>query len=327
MDIALRKKTPDLRAVADIRLVTLEDGPSRGQRILIARNGTGVAFEVAVDRGFDISSLSLGGVNIGWHSPIQLRYPASDPGSEDGWGFLRNFDGFMVTCGLDHISRPREVDVGHYRHPHLKSIRMPLHGRIATEKARLTGYGVNADTGEIFCEGVVRQASVFGETLELRRRITLPAFGGVLCVEDVVTNRSFRPTHHAILYHLNFGYPFLDGNLEVSGLPDLLLARMLVDPPSPADQYGERVDVVDSAETAEADPVMFRNPELQISIGLTYSRDHLTKLAVWRAYQSGVFALGVEPRTDMAENLAVLQPGEVRRYSLKLALKAERCRL
>jgi hypothetical protein len=179
MDINLRKKTADLRAIADMRLVSLEDGPGRGQRLLIGRNGSVVSFEVAVDRGFDISGLAIKGINIGWHSPTQMRFPAVDPDSEEGWAFLRNFDGFMVTCGLDHYSRPRDTDVAHYNHPHLKTVRMPLHGRIAAEKAKLLSYGVDPETGDIFCEGIVRQASVFGETLELRRRITLPAFHSI----------------------------------------------------------------------------------------------------------------------------------------------------
>lgn len=51
MDIELQEKTPDFRGVADIRLVTMEDGPGRGQRLLIARNASGVSFEIAVDRG------------------------------------------------------------------------------------------------------------------------------------------------------------------------------------------------------------------------------------------------------------------------------------
>lgn len=66
-------------------------GAGRGQRILLGRNAVGVTFEVAVDRGFDISSLSIGGINIGWHSPTQMRFPTTDPTSEDGPGFLRNF--------------------------------------------------------------------------------------------------------------------------------------------------------------------------------------------------------------------------------------------
>lgn len=323
MDINLRKMTPDLRAVADIRLLTLEDGPGRGQRMLFARNATGVAFEVAVDRGFDVSGLAMKGINIGWHSPTQMAFPAADPDSEEGWGFLRNFDGFMVTCGLDHFSKPRETDVSHYNHPHLKSIRMPLHGRIATSKAKLQSYGVDAETGDIFCEAVVRQASVFGETLEMRRRITLPAFQSVLTINDVVTNRGFRPTRHAVLYHLNYGYPFLDESLEITGVPEPLLTAMRADPPTPGDDYGERVDTVASLEIVETDPVTLTNPELGVSIAVDFSREHLTKLAVWRAYQSGVFALGIEPKTETAENRPMLQPGESCHHALQFRLRAD----
>ncbi|WP_425964510.1 DUF4432 family protein [Rhizobium nepotum] len=161
MDIELLKKTPDLRAIADIRLATLEDGPARGQRLLIARNATGIAFEVALDRGFDISSLSFRGTNIGWNSPIQMRFPMVDPGSEGGWAFMRNFDGFLVTCGLDHISRPLEVDMAHYNHPHLKTKSMPQHGTNPRPKKQdWSDMTSTRESGEIFCEGIVgRQVS------------------------------------------------------------------------------------------------------------------------------------------------------------------------
>ena len=321
MNIDLRKKTADLRGVADIRLVTLEDGPGRGQRILIARNATGLSFEVAVDRGFDISSLSMNAINIGWCSPTQMPFPTVDPDSENGWGFLRNFDGFMVTCGLDHISRPREVDIKHYNHPHLKTVTSPLHGRIATARARLLSYGLDEPAGTIVCEGIVRQASVFGEVLELRRRITLRLWEPVLMIDDVVTNRSFRTANHAILYHLNFGYPFLDESLEIAGLPEPLHSSFKADPPRPKDDYGERVNVVDSREIPEASPIVLTNPDLSLSVGLSFSREHLTKLAVWRAYQSGLFALGIEPRTDAAENAVTLEPGGSCVHSLRLDLR------
>lgn len=320
MDIDTRRKTPDLRALVDVRLVSLEDGPGRGQRLLLARNGAGVQFEIAVDRGFDISSLSFKGVNIGWHSPTQMRFPTTDPNSENGWGFLRNFDGFLVTCGLDHLSRPTETDITHYNHPHLKTRAMPLHGRIATEKARLLSYGVDQDSGDIVCEGIVRQASVFGETLELHRRITLGLTGTELYIDDVVINRGFRPTHHAILYHFNFGYPFLDENMDIAGLPAALLSDMQKDPPVPDDGYGERVHSVDADQLSAQPSVMLTNPAFGISVGLNFSRSHLTKLAVWRAYQSGIFALGIEPRTEQAHDRPLLQSGESCRHSIVVGL-------
>jgi hypothetical protein len=321
VDKTLLRKTADLRAIADIRLVTLEDGPGRGQRLLIGRNANRVTFEVAVDRGFDISELSYKGVNIGWHSPAQMPFPLHDPGSEEGWGFLRNFDGFMVTCGLDHFSRPHEADVSHYNHPHLKTRKMPLHGRISVEKARLLSYGVDTVTLEIVCEAIVRQASLFGETLELRRRIQLPVFGSWLIVEDTVTNRGFRPTDHAIMYHVNFGYPFLEDTLTVEGLPNPLLSELRSQPPHPFDDFGEKVDVVDSRITPHQVPVVLRNEKCGIAASFEYSQATLPKLAVWRAYQSGIFALGIEPRTDpRSSDDRILEPGENRRYSLRFGL-------
>ncbi|MBW6424373.1 aldose 1-epimerase family protein [Rhizobium sp. XQZ8] len=321
MDETLLRKTADLRAIADIRLVMLEDGPGRGQRLLIGRNANGVTFEVAVDRGFDISELSYKGVNIGWHSPAQMPFPSHDPGSEEGWGFLRNFDGFLVTCGLDHFSRPYEADISQYKHPHLTTRKMPLHGRISVEKARLLSYGVDTETSEISCEAIVRQASVFGETLELRRRISLAVFGHELIVEDKVTNRGFRPTDHAIMYHINFGYPFLDGALTVEGLPDPLQSELHSQPPYPSDDFGEKVDVVDARTTPHQLPVVLRNETCGVAVSLDYSQATLPKLAVWRAYQSGIFALGIEPRTDLRlETGGWLSPSESRSYSLKLSL-------
>ncbi|CVI63882.1 DUF4432 family protein (plasmid) [Agrobacterium leguminum] len=320
MDINLLKKTPDLRGVADIRLVTLEDGPARGQRILIARNAEGISFEIAVDRGFDISSLSFKGVNIGWNSPAQMRFPPSDPGSEDGWGFLRNFDGFMVTCGLDHVSRPRETDISHYEHPHLKTRKMPQHGRISTEKARLLGYGVDQESEEIFCEGIVRQASVFGETLELRRRVTLGIFSSEIAINDTITNRGFVPSHHAVIYHLNFGYPFLDNELKIRGIPVAIASNINEDRPFPRETYGENVDLIDAHEISDRRPVVLSNPILPLSVALTFDRAHLTKLGIWRAYQSGVFALGIEPRTESASECPLLDSGHFCMYSLRLQI-------
>lgn len=149
MKTDLLRRTPDLRGADDVRLMTLEDGPGRGQRTLVARNGVGLGFEIAVDRGFDVSALSFKGINIGWHSPTQMVFPTHDADSEDGLGFFRNFDGFMVTCGLDQYSRPYEADTTHFNDPNLKTRRLPQHGRIHAEKARILCYGVDIETSTI----------------------------------------------------------------------------------------------------------------------------------------------------------------------------------
>ena len=301
-DIELLALTPDLRALADIRLLRLEDGPGRGQRLLIARNAAGVGFEVAVDRGFDVCALSLDQIQLGWHSQNRLRFPPVAPDSDGGYGFLRNFDGFLVTCGLDYYGPPREADGDTTVSPHQPRRRLPQHGEIAAAPGRLVGYGLDATTGELWCEGVVRQSSVFGHVLERHRRITLALRGLTLSIADRVTNLGFNPAPHALLYHINFGYPLLDRTSVLTGAFGSFGSRFAELPPVPSADVREIVDHLTLPADAGGDlRVGIRNPALAGGIGvdLTYPQRQLPSLLVWRSYQSGVFALGIEPGTTL----------------------------
>ncbi len=300
-DPDLAAKSPDLRALADIRLVRVEDGPGRGQRLLIARNAAGIGFEVAVDRGFDVSALSLGQVQLGWHSQNQMRFPAQLASSENGYGFLRNFDGFLVTCGLDYYGPPRRAAGDTTVSPHRAERDFPQHGEVATLQARLAGYGVDAEKGVLWCEGVVRQSGVFGDVLERHRRIELPLGGRTLTLTDRVTNCGFNPAPHALLYHFNFGYPLLDATTELTGAFGDFAARFKALPPRPEADRREIVDHLMLPPDAEGNlRVGLCNPALGgIGVELAYRQAALPDLLVWRSYQSGVFALGIEPGTTL----------------------------
>jgi hypothetical protein len=50
-----------LEQVAGVRLVTLGDGAERGVRVLEFRTGTGFAFDVVVDRAFDVGRCEVSG--------------------------------------------------------------------------------------------------------------------------------------------------------------------------------------------------------------------------------------------------------------------------
>ncbi|RWI49109.1 MAG: DUF4432 family protein [Mesorhizobium sp.] len=205
----LRQRTVDGRGVADVRLLQIEDGPGRGQRLLVVRNASGIGLEISPDRGFDISSATWRGINIGWNSANGLPWPMNPVDAEDGLGFYRNLDGFLVTCGLDHIGGALRTNASHFIHKHRKEVFHPLHGRISSQRASISGYGVdwNRETPIIWAEAVIRQSAMFGENLVLRRRIEVEVFGGSIRITDLVENLGFRPTPHAILYHINFGYP------------------------------------------------------------------------------------------------------------------------
>ncbi len=327
--LELRKRTIDGRGVSDIRLLEVADGPGRGQRLISVRNASGIVFEIAPDRGFDISSVNWRGINIGWNSANGLPFPANSLDAEDGVGFYRNLDGFLVTCGLDHIGGATRTDASHFIHKHRKEVFHPLHGRIASQRAMIIGYGINWDRDEpvIWAEALVKQAAIFGENLVLRRRIELGVFGNTVRIDDRVENRGFRPTPHAILYHLNFGYPFLDETITLSGdLDSDLMSDFNNSDKSPRDEFVDYfrefpvTSIIPTARVALHNAALIGGVRAQIS----YPRAHLPVFGIWRAYQSGVYALALEPmrRADLGDTEGrcpeILSAGEIAAYWLEL---------
>jgi Domain of unknown function (DUF4432) len=328
---SLRRYTPDLRSVAEIRLVTLENGPGRGQRLLIARNAAGLAFEVAVDRAFDLCALTYRGINLGWRSPTQLPASPFPHDLDDGLGILRNFDGLIVTCGLDHYGEPAEGPAQHFIYPIRRRIQYPLHGRISAQAATLIGYGLDESAAAtLWCEGEVRQAAVFGEVLVLRRRIELDLFGRQIRQSDVVLNQGFRPTRHGLLYHINLGYPLLDRDVELIGGFGRLKETFRSAPPVPDDHAEELFDQIEPEADGEGMVMVgMRNPTLLagVSLRVRFSKAQLPQVGLWRCWQSGLYAMGIEPCSGLDPGALVyngkgtphfLEPGARRRYELTL---------
>lgn len=331
--VELRERTVDGRGVADIRLVQIEDGPGRGQRLFLVRNALGIAFEIAVDRGFDISSATWRGINIGWNSANGLPWPPNSVDAEDGVGFYRNLDGFVVTCGLDHIGAASRADASHFIHKHRKEIFHPLHGRISSQRAQISGYGIEwgSEQPVIWLDAVVRQSAIFGENLVLHRRISVPVFGNTIRIDDVVENGGFRPTPHALLYHVNFGYPFLDAHTKLSGdLDDSFIATFNAEDKQPHDDFVDYFQEVAIVAKDTATSISLTNGVLMDGIEATirFSRAALPDFGVWRAYQSGIYALALEPmrRRDVGDEVkegpGTLSPGQTATSWLELQLSS-----
>ena len=200
----------DLRQLACVRRIVLDDGPERGVRALAFSTGGGLDFWVLTDRSFDIGPLWLRGTPVAWQSASGFRGPGlHDAADEDGAGFNRSLSGFLVTCGLDHVRQPRGGK--------------PLHGRLPLTPGRLIAHGEDWRRGEpvLFCEGEVTQARYDGEALRLHRRIEAPIGGNVLRIEDRVENLLPEPQAHDILYHFNLGFPaYSDATrIELDGQP------------------------------------------------------------------------------------------------------------
>ncbi|MDT1060857.1 aldose 1-epimerase family protein [Paracoccus sp. CPCC 101403] len=333
-----------LSHAAGVRLMVLENGIERGNRMLEFRSGSGLRFTVLVDRAMDIADCEHNGRAIGWHSPAGFRHPSlSDYEGEGGLGWMRSFSGLMVTCGLDHILFMNEVPTDSYVYGPRKTASHSLHGRAGTIPAHLTGYGERWDGDRCFlwAEGVVTQSAVFGEHLELHRRIEIEVGSDEISLSDRVVNRGFYRTPHMYCYHINVGHPVLEeGARYLAPIAETVWAahadsydrqgvgyRRL---PAPQMNFHEQVwqhELVadDSGEV----PVALVNDRLGLGFMVVTRKDQFPCQYEWQNLQAGQYALGIEPSTNhVLGNLSArerdemiwLQHGEERAYDSRFVI-------
>jgi hypothetical protein len=331
----LMRRVGRLDQVAGVRLMTLGDGAERGVRVLEFRTGTGFAFDLIVDRAFDIGRCEHAGRALGWQSAVGFAGPwFYEP---EGLGFLRSFGGgLLTTCGLDHTLFMAEDTAEQYHYPPKQSERFGLHGRVSNRPARLVGYGERWEGDEcvLFAEGEVLQAAVFGEQLLLRRRIEARVGESRLRIHDEVENVGHDRTPHMYLYHVNVGFPVVDEGSE------LLVPATAVEPRGdysaggygvfhgPSAGYVEQVFEHElAAETDGSVPAAIVNRELRLGAYEVFRLDQLPHHFVWRMLGEGTYVVGIEPSTNRTAGrldarargeLIELGPGERRVYDLEL---------
>ena len=325
-----------LEQVAGVRLVTLGDGQARGVRVLEFRTGSGFAFEVIIDRSFDVGRCELDGRPLSWQSGAGVVAPwYYEP---DDWGWFRAWGGGMVvTCGLDHTLVPGEDAAAQFHQPHVRAtVRYGLHGRIGGLPARLTGYGERWDGAEcvLWAEGEVLQSAVFGEQLMLRRRIEARVGESRFTIRDEVENVGHTRNSHMLLYHCNVGFPVVDESAELLvsslrtttdyGVPVAGYRQLSAPVPAATEACFEHELVAEPGGTV---PVAVVNRRLGLGVYQVFRLSQLRHHTVWRMLGEGTYAVGLEPSTnrdagrfDAAERgeLQWLEPGETRRYDLEI---------
>lgn len=340
----LAERTGDLSAAGGVRLVTLGDGVERGIRTLEFRTGSGLAFDVLVDRCMDIGAAEHAGRAFGWRSPTGFRHPGlHENADEDGLSWLRSFSGLTVTAGLDHTLFGGEVSAESYRYPPRQAVRHGLHGRAGNIPARLTGYGERWD-GErcvLWAEGEVRQAAIFAENLGLNRRIEADLFGEEIRLVDTVTNHGFEPTPHMYLYHINFGWPLLDEGTRFeadiretlwrsASVAEQKADHIVLAGPTPGfvEQVYEHALIPDAAGLHRAALV---NDRIGMKVTVEWHAAEFPWFFEWLNLRSGNYAVGLEPSThhvggDSAAredgSMIWLEPQESRTYHTTFRVEA-----
>jgi len=316
--------------LAAITCSRLEDGPEHGVQVLTMRTGSGLSWEVLAGRGFDIGFAEYQGVPLAWQSGTGDVHSAYFEPAGRGW--LRGFSGgLLTTCGLTYAGGPT-VD---------GSEPLGLHGRasyIPASHVRWDSFW-EGDRYVLRAEAQVRETSVFGPNLLLKRSIQSELGSKEIHIHDTVVNEGFCESPHMMLYHLNLGFPI------ISGASQLLLDYSRVDArdaeseswvghlPELTDPVSDEMDLVFYPEVVAGEDGMVTitafNPTLLggngLGVVISYPKAQLPSLTLWKSLSRGRYVLGVEPgncRVDGRDKerargtLVVLKPMETAEYSL-----------
>ena len=285
--------------ISYIHELTYTEGRMRGARLWEVRAGNCLTFGLLPDKCLDIGQLSYKGVNIGWQGKGGFY---SAPYAHPALGeFNRYFGGGMLwTCGLkntgdDHISAD-----GYFAH---------AHGRIGItpceqvwKECRFEG-----DDYVLRAGAVVRESSLGAHNLTLTRRVTTTLNKAEIDVSDTLENHEPAAEDYLILYHYNFGYPFIDENLRMDFGKQALPIIPRTDEAEkglgewdrfgkPTDGYEEQCFFHDPAPDADGMcKIRLENPALGLGVQLSYDKSTLPILTQWKSLRSGEYVLGVEP--------------------------------
>ncbi len=302
-----------------LRRVTVAEGRARGTGIIEVATAGGLQADILPDAGLDLGQVRYRGINMSFLSKNGYDSPAAIAPYETE--FLNTFPGGMLyTCGLRSTGGAhRDGEEWH-----------PLHGRYHSLQAENVAAEILEN--EVVIRGTLRETALFGHNLQLKRTIRIPVFGSDITVSDELTNLTHREEEYALLYHCNFGYPFVSQQARLE-LPE----NRKTTPRTPFAATGlGRETTFDAPVPGEEERVFFHeNMDRQVSLvneslgtrmTLTWS-ETLPILAHWRSMASGDYVCGLEPtncyimgRKQERENgtLPKLQPFETVKTQVRI---------
>ena len=140
---------------------TLNGGKKAGMRILHLKNGKGLEMCISLNRGGDISQLSLHGKNMSYLCPN--GYVHSSYYDDKGSGWIKTFTGgFLTTCGFNNVGTPCFDEEGEY----------PLHGSINNIPVESYSYDVIEDD-HIDVKMITLDEGIFARKLKRIRHINV----------------------------------------------------------------------------------------------------------------------------------------------------------
>ncbi len=300
------------------RIVRVLDGSGDGVRMLQAWTPAGLDIEILLDRAFDIYTLRYRGMPISWLGPSGLkpRY-LYEPA---GYGWLKTFHGgLLTTCGLEHIGGPKQASNEHNAPPATPVVEYGEHGRISHESADLLTREVQTGPeGVIRLVGLVRQGALYSEQLLLKRTMEISLYKPEISIVDEVTNIGALPARHALLYHVNLGYPLAAEGSVIEASGQAGPRNQAIGPNAPdAAEVVEEWDISPNSDGMSS--ISLRNPAGD-SLRCDYSAQTLPSFLLWTLQRVKSNVVGFAPTTGKGGEDFLL-PDESRTYRLRFSLQ------
>jgi hypothetical protein len=292
----------------------LRGGRRDGVDLVRVDNGS-FSFAVIPTRGMGIWKGAYQGHRLGWDSPVAdgpVNPAFVNLTSGGGLGWLEGFDELLARCGLASNGAPFEVKT---KQPDgsERNTTYGLHGKIANIPASYVAVHVGEEPPhEIVVEGHVEESHLFGPQIRMITRISTIPGANHLVVRDEFVNLKDQPVEMQVLYHWNFGRPFLDPGGRFSAPLKTLTPRDpraveglaqhdLYGPPEPGSTeqvyfYELHARNTDSGQTL----AMLRNRSGDRAVVLRFHRDQLPCFTLWKnsAGLRDGYVTGLEPGTN-----------------------------
>ena len=313
----------------------LTQGRSDGCRCIDVKTGGGLEYTIVCDRGMDLSLASWRGINLVFLTENAEAHPSFYDARRSEW--LRTFTaGLMTTCGPSYLGDPCE-DEGEP---------LGLHGRYSTIPAFQVCDETDYEEGVIRITGRMTESHPFGDKLLMKRTIESEFGGSAIKITDNIRNMGDRDVPLTILYHVNFGYPFVTESAQIhvqsvhcEGYDEYSQERMNERFHMKCPDAGnfEKNYLHTFAPQEKSVCAWIRNGEIPgaLAVYLRFSPQELPYMTQWMLENARDFVAALEPanvpctsRSELRKQnlLPVLKPGEMRELHLEIGvLEGDEC--
>lgn len=293
---------------------TLSGGRQTGVEILEVSNGI-VSFNICPTRGMAVIDGSWGDHKLGWSSPVkEIVHPQYinlyDLG---GRGCHYGFNEMLNRCGIEWSGAMGEDSVIDNKGQE-SSVFLPLHGKVGWTPASKVVLRISEDV--IVLEGEIPEQNVFGVNYLLKTSICLRSGESTMEIRDTLCNLGPLPGEYEMLYHTNFGPPFLEKGSRYYGSFSQMVPRdgfgqtdmddvSVFEEPAPG--FIEQVYLFKAKADEEGMAhQLLTNASQDLAVHVAFDPSTLPYTILWKrtASEEEGYVAGLNPCTDLPNNRA-----------------------